>query len=48
MDVRKPLLKSLKESLTITACSDTTTNASHRYPRGRDQNEYKFTIHQRY
>ena len=24
------------------------TNASHRYPRGRDQNEYKFTVQSRY
>ena len=24
--------------------SVTTTNASHKYPRGRDQNEYKFTV----
>ena len=39
MDIKKALLvKSLGELLMIT-----TTNASHRCPRGRDQNEYKFT-----
>ena len=42
MDVRKALLvKSLKELMTITA-NTITTNASHRYPRGGGQNEYKF------
>ena len=29
-----------KQQLTATA-----TNTSHRYPRQRDQNEYKFTVH---
>ena len=36
MDIREVLLmKSLRGLL---------TNASHRYLRGRDQNEYKFTV----
>ena len=38
------LVKSLRELLKITACSATATNASHRYPKGRDQNEYKITV----
>ena len=42
MDIRKALLvKSLRELLTITA-NTITTNAIHSYPRGGDQNEYKF------
>ena len=45
MDIRKALLvKSLREFLTSQLPSVTTTNASHSYPRGRDQNEYKFTV----
>ena len=45
MDIRKPLLvKSLKELLKSQLVSVTKTNASHRYPRRRDQNEYKFTV----
>ena len=34
----------LKENGYREIASVTTTNASHRYPRGRDQNKYKFTI----
>ena len=48
MDIRKALLvKSLRELLIIITNSKNTsvtaTNASRRYPRGREQNEYKFT-----
>ena len=44
MDIKKALLlKSLGELLIIALV--TTTNASHRYPRGRDQNEFKLTLH---
>ena len=42
MDIGKALLiKSLEE---LQLASVTTTNASHRYPRGRDQNKYKLTV----
>ena len=45
MDIKKTLLvKSLRELLTITDCTVTATNGSHRYSRDRDQNEYKFTV----
>ena len=41
MGIEKALLiKSLGELL----ASVTATNASHRYPIGRDQNKYKFTV----
>ena len=44
MGIRKALLvKSLRELLTITAFL-TATNASHKYPRGRDWDEYQFTV----
>ena len=45
MDIGKALLVTfLRELLTITACLSQKTNASHIYPRGRDQNEYKFNL----
>ena len=46
MNVRKALLvKFLRELLTETQLvSVITTNPSHRYPEGRDQNGYKLTI----
>ena len=37
MDISKALLVSQLASVTA-------TNAGHRYPIGRDQNEYKFTV----
>ena len=41
MGIEKALLiKSLGELL----ASVITTNASHRHPRGRDQNKYKFRV----
>ena len=46
MDIKKVLLvKSLGNYYQSQFASVTTTDASNRYPRGRDQNEYKFTIH---
>ena len=40
MNIKKTLLvKSVRELVTITAA-----NARYRYPRGRDQNKYKFTV----
>ena len=45
MDIKKTLLvKSLRELLTITDCTVTATNGSHRYSIERDQNEHKFTV----
>ena len=43
MDVRKTFKKSLKELLTQLV-SVTALNTSQRYKRGRDKNEYKFSV----
>ena len=48
MDTKKALLlKSLGELLIIALVTTTNAspNASYRYPRGRDQNEFKLTLH---
>ena len=37
-------MKSLRELLTTQLVPLTKTNASHRHLRGRDKNEYKFTV----
>ena len=43
MNIKKALsVKSLRELLLSKVISVTITNENHRFPRGRDQNEYKF------
>ena len=39
--------KSLRELPTIAACLVNARHASHIYPRGRNQNEYKFNLRPR-
>ena len=40
--------QSLRGLLTIATYLNTATNSSHRYPRGRNQNEFKFIVRWRY
>ena len=48
MDIGKALLVKSSRDLLTQLVFVTATNASHRYPRGRDQNQYKFTVRWRY